>query len=595
MPTMPTIPSYGNPVLMSASPNDTIQLQNYPTGGGGNPCSIIGYGGNFWQILQYNQVNTPVQIFAYKSTDGGATWAQIDAAHGPTCGGAYSSNCSGLWFDGVHTITVAWTASRNYGTAQPIQLQDFNLSTGLWGAVYGSGSANVYYINQLFKRPDGSVVVIAQTSAPSTIEVTANVLASGAWTQYSLDTSFPGGWGATGWNGPTAASMDSTGLIHMFAVVHELTFAYYAFYQQFTTGNATANLQNLTATLGTGNFNSTANPVFFGAYICYGVTNPSATYATMIAGTPISNPTFSMVASPGINPAQVIPSTDGGHLQPALATDGTNLWAVFTQQHEVGIVFHNQVWLSATSNTNPTTGWNGALIYDDQVGSVRLPTIQYPTISVIGSPILTVQANDPGPDETTTYSIFPSLSISCSSPPNGTKGVFYTHTFPASGGVTPYTFSIASGSLPLGLTLNTATGVVSGTPTAIGVSSFVIQVTDAASSTATASCSITITVPTATISCSITITVPFRANCGTATGGGVGTTYTQTMAKVGGVGPYTWTILSGTIPPGTTLTASTGVITGTLTTPGRFFWTAQVTDSTGNFAIVSCFAQICPS
>jgi hypothetical protein len=63
--------------------------------------------------------------------------------------------------------------------------------------------------------------------------------------------------------------------------------------------------------------------------------------------------------------------------------------------------------------------------------------------------------------------------------PAGTEGVAYSYTFSASGGDGgPYTWSLASGSLPAGLTLNTSTGEVSGTPTTPGASAFVMRATD---------------------------------------------------------------------------------------------------------------------
>lgn len=84
------------------------------------------------------------------------------------------------------------------------------------------------------------------------------------------------------------------------------------------------------------------------------------------------------------------------------------------------------------------------------------------------------------------------LGISCASPPNGTVSQLYTHTFPAGSGDPPYTFSIASGALPAGLSLNASTGVVSGVPSAAGTFAFTIQVTDSLFSTALAPCSISV-------------------------------------------------------------------------------------------------------
>jgi large repetitive protein len=83
-------------------------------------------------------------------------------------------------------------------------------------------------------------------------------------------------------------------------------------------------------------------------------------------------------------------------------------------------------------------------------------------------------------------------SLTCGNPPPGQTNVFYTHAFPVTGGRMPFVFSIAAGTLPPGLALNTATGVVSGTPTAGGTFPFTLNVIDANLNGSSVQCSIVI-------------------------------------------------------------------------------------------------------
>ena len=71
------------------------------------------------------------------------------------------------------------------------------------------------------------------------------------------------------------------------------------------------------------------------------------------------------------------------------------------------------------------------------------------------------------------------LSITTSSLPDGTVGVFYSALLAADGGKMPFTWSLENGSLPQGITLDAATGALSGTPSTPGTSNFTIRVTDA--------------------------------------------------------------------------------------------------------------------
>ena len=90
------------------------------------------------------------------------------------------------------------------------------------------------------------------------------------------------------------------------------------------------------------------------------------------------------------------------------------------------------------------------------------------------------------------YTSSAALTITTVSLPNGVQNVAYNVTLQATGGQTPYNWSISTGTLPAGLTLNSSTGVISGKPTATGTSSFTVQVTDSLSQSATQALIITV-------------------------------------------------------------------------------------------------------
>lgn len=165
----------------------------------------------------------------------------------------------------------------------------------------------------------------------------------------------------------------------------------------------------------------------------------------------------------------------------------------------------------------------------------------------------------------------PPLSVTTTSLPDGVENTAYTASLAASGGTTPYTaWAVTAGNLPAGLTLHSATGIIDGTPTAVGTSDFTVQVTDSTTPalTATKALSIIIAPPPVNIT---TTTLP---------GGTVNSTYAgATLAATGGLAPITWSVTTGTLPAGIALNPATGAIGGTPTAGGTFDFTVTATDS----------------
>ena len=90
----------------------------------------------------------------------------------------------------------------------------------------------------------------------------------------------------------------------------------------------------------------------------------------------------------------------------------------------------------------------------------------------------------------------PPLLLSTTTLPNGAIGQIYSTVLAATGGVAPYTWSLASGSLPAGLSLDANTGTISGTPTDPGTANFVVQVIDSEGTPEKATAGLSITIPT---------------------------------------------------------------------------------------------------
>jgi hypothetical protein len=230
---------------------------------------------------------------------------------------------------------------------------------------------------------------------------------------------------------------------------------------------------------------------------------------------------------------------------------------------------------------------DGTPPYEWSVTSGALPpglTLAAATGVISGTPTtaenaeaVTVQVTDSGtPRQSSSQSLSlkinaNTLRVGTTSVPSGKVGAPYSATLAASGGTPPYQWSVSSGALPPGLTLAAATGVISGTPTtAENAEALTVQVSDSGTPRQTGSQSLSVTISPATL----------RVTTASLPSGQVGTPYSATLAASGGTPPYQWSVSSGALPPGLSLAAATGVISGTPTTPENAeALTVQVSDS----------------
>ncbi len=225
--------------------------------------------------------------------------------------------------------------------------------------------------------------------------------------------------------------------------------------------------------------------------------------------------------------------------------------------------------LSATGGT-PSYTWtvaDGALPTGLSLSTGG--TISGTPSGAAGTFTFTVRVTDSASASTTkafSISVFTGLTVITNSPlPGGTVGVSYSATLAAGGGTPSYTWTLSAGALPSGLNLSTS-GTISGTPSATGTFSFTVRVTDSLSATATQPLSLTV----ASSGLSITTTSLSSATSGVY--------YSAQLTATGGTQPYTWTIASGSLPTGLSLSTS-GAISGTPSATGSFGFTARVTDS----------------
>ncbi len=145
---------------------------------------------------------------------------------------------------------------------------------------------------------------------------------------------------------------------------------------------------------------------------------------------------------------------------------------------------------------------------------------------------------------------------------NATIAASYTGSVAASPSG-PYSYSVISGSLPGGLTLNTATGAITGTPTASGSFTFTIKAQTPSGCSATQNYPLAVGCPAITLS---ELATPQ-----------LNTAFNQTVTVTPNGGGYSFAVTAGALPAGLSLNSATGAVTGTVTAAGAYSFTITAT------------------
>ncbi len=258
----------------------------------------------------------------------------------------------------------------------------------------------------------------------------------------------------------------------------------------------------------------------------------------------------------------------GGSSQPALSIGLTSSRNAIDQSQTATIT-------ATVANDPKSAGVQWAVSGGGSLGTTSTTGTTYvaPTSvpSAFTATVTATSISDSNKSASVQIAVNPLPGITTTTLSAATAGSNYSATISASGGSTPLTWSISSGSLPAGLSLQGSTGssvAISGEPTGAGTGSFTVMVTDSTNTSSSQALTLTVHAPPA-----LTITT------GSLPAAEAGLAYSQTLHASGGVAPYSWTVSAGSLPAGLMLNSATGTIRGTPSTLGTASFTIRATDS----------------
>jgi len=316
----------------------------------------------------------------------------------------------------------------------------------------------------------------------------------------------------------------------------------------------------------------------------YGVTTGSLpsgltlSSSGVLSGTPTASGSFSFTVT--VNDSAVTQNTASRSYTLAVSGPVMTLPATVLADAVTG--------QSYSAVINPATG--GTAPYSYAVSAGALPsgiTVNSVDGSLSGTPTVagtfafTITATDSTSGTTSqasrNYSLsvgLPSISVSPATLDAAVSGKSYSKVLTGSGGTSPYSFALTTGTLPAGLTL-ASDGTLAGTPSATGTFAFAITATDANGATGSKGYSLQVEAPA---------DFAFSPAGGSLPEAMMGEAYSAGISATGGTGTLVYSLASGTLPDGLVLNVSTGQLNGPLSETaksGDYTFSISVRDSNG--------------
>lgn len=474
----------------------------------GSLCILAGGALYYVTSAQVGVAEATENLWILKSTDGGSTWAKVyDGKNGLT----------GIWVFAVQVIgSLIYIAAQEIN-ATGFALMRWNTATDSFlsnaASVPDASSSNVPISLGAFA--DGSLLAVYVTDAGSVTVANHYVSGTDSWGVAQI-VNTPGNVYA-----PIALAVQSS-VDRAFVFLVNASTPFDVQVISITNPTTLGTIQQVLA--------ATANADAFTQYPYYAgfpviwngdaelvfpyldpgdINNPNPNVLTVFRAAVADNPVFTQETVEGSLGAGLdvttFPSAAG--TAAALLEIGGVLYCCYMVDNDQGSVggAASQSWVYYRTNAGAGLGWSArtaafASAIPNEPQSLYPVTLSGTNQGLLFGLIDPTQFFGPATkyDSLSLHflgiseSVGPELSITCGAPPDGILGNSYSHTFPASGGAPPYSFDLTVGALPPALTLDPATGIVSGILTTPGTFGFTIRVTDADLAEASVTCSITV-------------------------------------------------------------------------------------------------------